>query len=161
MTFEFPELEIENVQDYPRPPIVEAVPQRIRIELSKRTIVDTVNAVRVLETHHPPTYYIPLSDVDCDLVPVPGTSFCEWKGNARYFDVKAGSITASRAAWCYEKPVPSFASIRDRLAFYATKMDACFVGEARVDPQAGTFYGGWITPNLRGMPKGAPGTEFW
>ncbi|WP_305984106.1 DUF427 domain-containing protein [Roseibium sp. MMSF_3544] len=156
-----PDLPVENVQSYPRPPAVEAVPQRIRIRLGGVLIVDTNNALRVLETHHPPTYYIPREELECDLRPVQGGSFCEWKGVARYFDVSAGRITRRHAAWCYDDPTSAFSSIRHHLAFYATKMDSCHVGDMRVDAQAGDFYGGWITANLSGFPKGAPGTEHW
>ena len=155
------ELATENVQSYPRPPVVETVPQRIRIVFGGVTIVDTLRAKRVLETHHPPTYYIPREDVECLLQPVSGRTMCEWKGVARYFDISAGNMIGQRAAWCYDDPTPAFVGIRHYLAFYATKMDSCHVGDLRVDAQAGDFYGGWITANLTGFPKGAPGTEHW
>jgi len=156
-----PPLPDENVQSYPRPPLVEAVPQRIRVFLADTLIVDSVQAFRVLETHHPPTYYIPPADVTCDLVPAGGRTFCEWKGFARYFDVRVGGLVRKRAAWCYDDPSQSFSVIRHYLALYADKMDRCLVGDMLVDAQAGNFYGGWITANLKGMPKGAPGTEHW
>ena len=161
MTGKSPALPVENVQSYPRPPIVEPVPQRIRIVFAGQVIVDTLRAFRVLETHHPPTYYIPREDLECDLLPVSGQSYCEWKGIARYFDVRAGDKTSRRAAWCYDDPTRAFAGIRHHLAFYAAKMESCHVGDLRVNAQAGDFYGGWITSNLEGMPKGAPGTEHW
>lgn len=161
MSEQTPSLPPENVQSYPRPPIVEPVPQRIRILFAGETIVNTVRAFRVLETHHPPTYYVPREALQCDLVPASGRSYCEWKGVARYFDVRAGDRTSRRAAWCYDDPSPAFSDIRFHLAFYAAKMDSCFVGDLRVDAQAGDFYGGWITANLKGMSKGAPGTEHW
>lgn len=156
-----PPMPVENVQSYPRPPVVEAVPQRICVFLADTLIVDSTRAYRVLETHHPPTYYIPPDDVTCELLPAAGRSFCEWKGFARYFDVRVGSLTSKRAAWCYDEPSHTFSAIRHHLAFYADKMDRCLVGEMTVDAQAGNFYGGWITANLQGMPKGAPGTEHW
>ncbi len=155
------DLPIENVQSYPRPPIVEPVSQRILVVLGSLEIVDTTRALRVLETHHPPTYYIPPEDVKAHLRRLPQSTLCEWKGAATYFDVSAGTRTARAAAWCYSRPTPAFQSLKDHLAFYPGKMDLCQVGSERVDPQAGKFYGGWLTPNLRGMSKGAPGTEHW
>ncbi|MEO1112424.1 MAG: DUF427 domain-containing protein [Pseudomonadota bacterium] len=156
-----PPLPVENVQSYPRPPIVEAVPQRIRVFFADTLIVDTIRAHRVLETHHPPTYYIPPEDVACDLMPANGRSFCEWKGFARYFDVRVAGLSSRSAAWCYDDPSPTFSVIRHHMAFYADKVDRCLVGDMAVDAQAGSFYGGWITANLKGVPKGAPGTEHW
>ncbi|GGB58426.1 hypothetical protein GCM10011316_33120 [Roseibium aquae] len=156
-----PDLPIEDVQSYPRPPALEAVPQRIQVVFEGRLIVDTLRAFRVIETHHPPTYYIPPADVDCTLRPMRQRTWCEWKGAASYFDVVVGGKTAPSAAWCYEQPAGAFRPITGYLAFYASKMDRCLVGDAEVNPQAGSFYGGWLTPNLRGTAKGAPGTEHW
>lgn len=155
------DLPAENVQSYPRPPALEPVPQRIRVVLGGVTIVDTTGALRVLETHHPPTYYIPPDDIRCELRIVSGRTACEWKGVARYFDISAGGRTARRAAWCYDAPTAPFSHLKGYLAFYAAKMDRCLVGALEVDPQAGAFYGGWLTPNLTGTAKGAPGTEHW
>ena len=154
-------LEIENVQDYPRPPALEAVTHRIRVMLGGETVADSHAALRVLETHHAPTYYIPPKDVLARLTASPGTSFCEWKGRAVYFDIHAGGKTAKRAAWSYPAPTAGFAPLADYLAIYASAMDACFVGEERVIAQPGDFYGGWVTGNLRGTVKGAAGTEHW
>ena len=154
-------LKHENVQDYPRPPVLEAVPQSIRVELGGRTIVQTDRAFRVLETHHAPTYYIPPHDIDARLTRAAGGSHCEWKGVARYWDVESGTAKATNAAWSYAAPTEGFAQISDYLAFYAGRMDVCFVGEHRVIPQPGDFYGGWVTENLQGRVKGAAGTEFW
>ncbi|ETX16331.1 hypothetical protein OCH239_00385 [Roseivivax halodurans JCM 10272] len=155
------ELAVENVQDYPRPPALEPVAQRLAVYLAGELVAETVRGVRILETHHAPTYYLPAEDVLAALEPVGGTSFCEWKGHARYFDVTVNGRTARRAAWTYPDPSAPFAALAGHVAFYAGKFDACFVGEQRVVPQPGDFYGGWVTPNLRGIPKGAPGTEFW
>ncbi|MEQ9694764.1 DUF427 domain-containing protein [Shimia sp. SDUM112013] len=154
-------LKIENVQDYPRPPALEVVQLPIRVELGGTTIVDTERAFRVLETHHAPTYYIPPDDVDAALIPAAGRSFCEWKGVASYWDVQGGAAMARKAAWSYAAPTRGFEPIKGYLAFYAGLMDACFVGGHRVNPQPGDFYGGWVTENLTGRIKGAPGTEFW
>ncbi len=151
----------ENVQSYPRPPALEPVPQRITMRLGGVLIADTCQAFRVLETHHAPTYYLPPEAIDAVLTPVPGSSFCEWKGAARYFDVTAGGVTAPRAAWCYDKPSPRFAALAGYLAFYASALEEARVGDMRVTPQPGDFYGGWVTANLEGQIKGAPGTRHW
>jgi uncharacterized protein (DUF427 family) len=151
----------ENVQDYPRPPALEAVPQRILVRLGGVIVAETTAALRVLETHHAPTYYIPPQDVHAILRPAAGRSMCEWKGVARYCDVTAGEKTAPRAAWVYDHPTPPFAPLAGHIAFYAGLMDEAWVGDHRVVPQPGDFYGGWVTPNLEGRIKGAPGTRHW
>ncbi len=151
----------ENVQSYPRPPALEAVPQRIVVRLAGVVVADTTRALRVLETHHAPTYYLPPSDIHATLLPASGSSFCEWKGTARYFDVQAGSATARRAAWAYDRPTAGFAPLAGFAAFYAALIDEVWVGGLRVIPQPGNFYGGWVTPNLDGRIKGAPGTQHW
>lgn len=155
------DLPIENVQDYPRPPALEKVPQRLVARLGGQIAADTSAGYRVLETHHAPTYYFPREDVVASLEPAAGRSFCEWKGAARYFDVTIGGATARRAAWAYDSPSASFSPIAGFVAFYAGLMEACFVGDEKVLPQPGSFYGGWVTSNLEGIPKGARGTEHW
>ena len=154
-------LPIENVQDYPRPPAVEPVRQRITVLFGDTLIVDTVDAFRVLETHHAPTYYVPLSDFSGRLTPIEGRSYCEWKGIARYFDVSSDSRVAERAAWAYDSPESKFKMLAGYIAIYASKMDVCTVGDEVVQPQPGDFYGGWQTSNLAGIVKGGPGTEHW
>ena len=151
----------ENVQSYPRPPALEPVPQRIIIRLGGMLVADTTRALRVLETHHAPSYYLPPEDIHATLRAVQGSSFCEWKGGARYFDVTVPGKTASRAAWCYDQPTSSYAALAGHVAFYAGLMDEAWVGDLRVIPQPGDFYGGWVTPNLDGQIKGAPGTQHW
>lgn len=151
----------ENVQNYPRPPVLLPVPQRITVQFGGQIIADTMRAFRVLETHHAPTYYLPPADIQADLRRVPGQSICEWKGMATYFDVSVGHVTVPRAAWAYPRPTSDFLPIAGYIAFYAAKMVACFVGNERVLPQPGDFYGGWVTAHLTGIPKGAPGTEHW
>ncbi|TGD43960.1 DUF427 domain-containing protein [Pseudotabrizicola sediminis] len=151
----------ENVQAYPRPPALEPVPQRIILRLGGTLVAETTRALRVLETHHAPTYYLPLQDILATLRPAQGSSYCEWKGAARYFDVLAGSATAQRAAWAYDQPTARFAALAAHVAFYAALMDEAWVGDLRVIPQPGNFYGGWVTPNLEGQIKGAPGTQHW
>jgi uncharacterized protein (DUF427 family) len=149
---------VESVWDYPRPPRVEPVAQRIRVVFGGETIVDSARAVRVLETSHPPVYYVPFDDVvDGALQPARGRStFCEWKGSASYFDVAGGNgCRAERAAWTYPQPQPGYETLRERVAFYAGPMDECTVdGEVAV-PQDGGFYGGWITREIVGPFKGA------
>ncbi len=152
---------IENVQSYPRPPALETVAQKIEVRLGGEVVASTTSGYRVLETHHAPTYYIPRADIAGRLSQASGGSFCEWKGRASYFDVTAGGEVARRAAWTYEVPTTDFREIAGFVAFYAGLMEACFVGEERVIPQPGAFYGGWVTSNLRGIPKGARGTEHW
>jgi uncharacterized protein (DUF427 family) len=130
--------------------------------LGGETIADTTRALRVLETSHPPAFYLPREDVAPGaLVPAEGTTFCEWKGRAAYLDVVGGDVTAGRAAWYYPDPVPSFAALRGHVALYPDRMDACYVGDERVRAQEGDFYGGWITGEIVGPFKGAPGTWGW
>jgi len=155
------EIPRENVQSYPRPPSLEPVPQRITIRLGGVLVTETTRALRVLETHHAPSYYLCPEDIHASLRPVQGSSFCEWKGVARYFDVSAGGKTALRAAWAYDRPTARFAALSGHVAFYAGLMDEAWVGDLRVIPQPGDFYGGWVTPNLDGQIKGAPGTRQW
>ena len=155
------EMPRENVQSYPRPPALEPVPQRIRVLLGGVLVAETSRALRALETHHAPTYYLPREDIHATLRPAQGTSFCEWKGVARYFDAISGGKTALRAAWVYDRPTARFADLAGYVAFYAALMDEAWVGDLRVIPQPGDFYGGWVTPNLDGQIKGAPGTRHW
>lgn len=151
----------ENVQLYPRPPALQPVPHPIEVRLGGELVVRTTGALRVLETHHAPTYYLPPDAIRAALRPAAGSSFCEWKGRARYFDVVAGGTSAQRAAWCYDEPSSPFAPLAGFIAFYAGLMEECRVGDMRVVPQPGDFYGGWVTPNLEGIVKGAPGTRHW
>jgi uncharacterized protein (DUF427 family) len=152
----------EWVWDYPRPPRLEGSDRRLRVVFGGIDIADTTEAYRVLETSHPPVYYIPRDDIRMQqLVPAGGGSFCEWKGSARYFGVRVGERTAPKAAWSYPDPAAAFADIRDHIAFYPALMDACYLGEQRVEPQPGGFYGGWITPGIIGFFKGPPGTACW
>jgi uncharacterized protein (DUF427 family) len=126
------------------------------------TIADSKDAYRVLETSHPPNYYFPPGDVrEGTLEPAKGASFCEFKGRASYFTVRSGAIEAYEGAWSYASPSPSFAAIRDHIAFYASRMDACYVDGELVTPQPGGFYGGWITSRVAGPFKGGPGSRGW
>lgn len=152
----------ESVWDYPRPPALESVDARIRVVHNDVTIADSTRAKRVLETSHPPTYYIPAGDILVDHLKKMGrTSQCEWKGRAVYYAVEVGDRRADAAAWTYPNPTESFAELANHFSFYASKMDACYVGDERVEPQEGDFYGGWITSDIEGPFKGAPGTLGW
>ncbi len=151
----------ESVWDYPRPPRVEPVARTLRIILAGRAIVETRDAKRVLETSHPPVYYLPREDFTCELLASGRRSFCEWKGMATYWSLRQAGRTAVDCAWSYPEPTPAFASIRDHLAVYPAAMDACFVDDEQVTAQPGSFYGGWVTTNLIGPFKGAPGTMGW
>ncbi len=152
----------ENVWDYPRPPRLERVSHRLRVVFAGVEIADTVAAHRILETSHPPTYYIPKRDVRMDLMhDAPGRSFCEFKGNAKYWTIDINGRQSERAAWSYATPTDTYVDIAEDLSFYASKVDACFVGGEPVLAQEGDFYGGWITPNLKGPFKGGPGTMGW
>lgn len=152
----------ESVWDYPRPPLLEPTPKRLTIVFAGTVIAETTSAYRVLETSHPPNYYLPPDAIAPGVLrPVPGASWCEWKGQAHYFDVVVGTATAPRAAWGYDAPTPGFAAIAGYVAFYAGAMDQCLVDDEVVTPQPGGFYGGWITSDLDGPFKGGPGTQGW
>ncbi len=152
----------ESVWDYPRPPRLEDTTKHICVVFGGVTIVDTRRAKRVLETSHPPVYYIPPDDIKMEhLVPVPRISFCEWKGQAGYYTVIVGERVALNAAWYYPEPTPPFRAIQNYVAFYAQLMDACYVDDELVRPQPGNFYGGWITSAIVGPFKGEPGTMGW
>lgn len=152
----------ESVWDYPRPPRVEPVHGRVTVELNGRMLVDTTRALRVLETSHPPTVYVPRSDVAPGaLRDAEGTSFCEFKGRAGYLDVVAGDVVAARAAWYYPSPSRGFEQLVDHVAIYPGRMDRCTLDGDVVTAQEGDFYGGWITPRVVGPFKGAPGTWGW
>ena len=151
----------EDVQSYPRPPLLEPVASRLQVILGGAVAAETTAGWRVCETHHAPTYYFPPADVAARLIPAGGGSFCEWKGRAQYFDVALGGATARRAAWAYPDPTPGFAALAGYLAFYPGAFEACRVDDMAVTPQPGGFYGGWVTENLDGIVKGGPGTAFW
>ena len=153
----------ESVWDYPRPPRLEPVTERLRVTFAGRTLAETEAGFRVLETSHPPAYYFPPDSVERDfLVPAPGRSHCEYKGQARYWSLQLPSgQRAERVAWSYPKPTHAFAAITDHFAFYASRVESCWVGEEKVRPQEGDFYGGWITARIAGPFKGGPGTFGW
>lgn len=152
----------ESVWDYPRPPRLEEFTGSITVELGGVTIASTTAAWRVLETSHPPTYYLPASSfVDGSLRGADGSSWCEWKGQARYFDLVSPHRTAPRAAWTYPTPTRGFAAIAGALAVMPALVDRCTVNGEEVVPQPGGFYGGWITSWVCGPFKGVPGSMGW
>ena len=153
----------ESVWDYPRPPRLEWVERHVVVVLGGVTIVDTTGAFRVLETSHPPAYSLPPGAfTEGSLIASRRhASFCEWKGSADYFTLQAGSRREVGAAWAYPSPSPGFEPIRDHVALYAGRVDACFVDGEQVAPQPGGFYGGWITAGVVGPFKGEPGSWGW
>lgn len=152
----------ESVWDYPRPPRLEPSSKRIQVVFNGVTIADSQRSQRVLETSHPPVYYIPPKDIKMEyLVATNKQSFCEWKGVARYYTVVVGDKQAVNAAWYYPDPTPAFASLKDYVAFYPSPMDACYVDGEQVTPQPGDFYGGWITSDIVGPFKGSAGSWGW
>lgn len=152
----------ESVWDYPRPPRLEACDRHIEIVFAGQKIAETSASWRVLETSHPPIYYIPPEAIAQEfLTKTPRRSFCEWKGLANYYDLRVGDRVVNDVAWAYAMPTMPFWKIRNHLAFYAAPMDRCTVDGIEVIPQPGEFYGGWITPEIVGPFKGIPGSDFW
>ncbi len=151
----------ESVWDYPRPPRLEPVPERIRVELAGVVLADTTRALRVLETSHPPVYYLPRADVRMDhFEETADRSFCEWKGSASYFTLRHGALVVPKVAWSYPAPAPAFAALAGHLAFYLDPLVGSVGGE-RARAQPGRFYGGWVTSKVVGPFKGEPGTMGW
>jgi len=152
----------ESVWSYPRPAIAQRTSSLIVIEHRGLIVAKTNNAVRVLETSHPPNYYIPPSNISPNVLrPSAGRSFCEWKGMAQYWDVVIDGHVLPQAGWSYPNPTSSFTVLRDHVAFYAGLFDRCTVDGETVIPQNGGFYGGWITSAVAGPFKGGPGTHGW
>lgn len=152
----------ESVWDYPRPPRLERSTRRVRVELDGTVVADSVRAVRVLETSHPPTYYVHPDDVVWEFV-VPAAArgtWCEWKGQASYWTVQVGGVRVEAGAWSYPQPTPGFSDLADHVAFYPAQF-RCSVDDELVTPQPGGFYGGWVTGDLAGPFKGDPGTLGW
>jgi uncharacterized protein (DUF427 family) len=153
----------ESVWDYPRPPRNERSLKQIKIVFNEVIIAQSSNTYRVLETSHPPSYYIPPEDIKLEyLKPVASNkSFCEWKGIAAYYNLQVEEREVINAAWYYSQPTAEFATIKDYVAFYPSKMDACYVDGELVQAQAGDFYGGWITQDIVGPFKGNTGSWGW
>lgn len=152
----------ESVWDYPRPPRVEDSARHVQVWFNGVLLADTRRAKRVLETSHPPTWYIPPEDVKLEhLHENEDSSWCEWKGLTHYYDVEVNGRRAPSAAWFYQMPTRMFEELRNHVAFYPHLMEACYVDGERVTPQEGGFYGGWITSDVVGPFKGGPGTAGW
>ena len=157
-----PKPDQESVWDYPRPPRLEPMARHIQVVVAEETIAETRHAFRVLETSHPPVYYLPPEDVRVEFLSrTPLLTDCEWKGTAAYYTIAVGDRVIENAAWCYPDPTAAFAPIAHYLAFYPSKMDRCLVDGIPVKGQAGDFYGGGITPEIVGPFKGEPGTARW
>ncbi len=154
---------MENVWEYPRPPAVRPSELVVRIELAAHRLARSERAVRVLETSHPPTIYVPRDDIEMSLLTdsARGTTFCEFKGHARYVDAVIEGRRFEEVGWFYPDPTPGYESLRDHIAFYPGRVDGAWLGDERVQSQVGSFYGGWITSDLVGPFKGAPGTLGW
>ena len=152
----------ESVWDYPRPPVVEVSTEHVVVEFAGRVVADTRRAVRVLETSHPPSYYLPRADVDTSMLEtVARRTVCEFKGEAAYADLVVGDRRSRLACWWYPTPAPGFETLRDRVTFYPSRVDRALVDGEQVTSSEGDFYGGWITSRVVGPFKGAPGTAFW
>ena len=152
----------ESVWDYPRPPRVEPSPRRVRVVHRGVIVADTTRAVRVLETSHPPGYYIPPVDVRMEFLrPNRHRTWCEFKGRASYFDLEVGGQSVRDVAWYYPEPSSGYEAIREHLSFYPARVDECYVDDERVVAQKGDFYGGWVTGDIVGPFKGGPGTRGW
>lgn len=153
----------ESVWDYPRPPRMELSPKRVRVEFAGIVIADSTRAYRILETSHPPVYYLPPEDISMKyLKAVPSYStFCEWKGAATYWTIEVSGKRSEQVAWSYAAPAAPYQALKNHLAFYASRVDGCYVDDEKVMAQAGDFYGGWITADIVGPFKGGKGTAGW
>ena len=152
----------ESVADYPRPPSIERVDRHVRAVICGHVIADTRRPIRVLETHHPPVFYIRPEDVSAEfLVPSPHRSFCEFKGEAHYYSLAVDGERRTNVAWYYPHPSPGYEELADHVAFYAWALDEATVDGEQVTPQPGHFYGGWITSEIEGPFKSEPGTAGW
>ncbi len=152
----------ESVWDYPRPPRVEPSSRVVEVVLGGEVILRSTRAIRVLETSHPPSWYLPRADfVPGALEPAAGTSYCEFKGSAVYWDVIGGGVRVPGAAWSYPNPTAGFEALVDHVALYPGRMDRCTIDGEEVRPQAGGFYGGWVTSDVAGPFKGGPGSAGW
>jgi len=151
----------ESVWEYPRPPALEVSSMPVRVELAGVVIASSATSLRVLETSHPPAHYVPADGIQWRYFsPAVGSSYCEWKGSATYWTVTCGTVRVEARAWSYESPTTRFADLAGYVSFYPSFFD-CYVGEELVAAQPGEFYGGWITRNIKGPFKGAPGSLWW
>lgn len=152
----------ESVWDYPRPPAIETSPRHVVIMFNGIKLADTHQAKRILETSHPPVYYLPPEDIQMKyLISTQKATFCEWKGIASYYSITVGEQTVENAAWSYASPTPGFSQIQNHIAFYPSRMEACYLDQEKVSAQLGDFYGGWITSDIVGPFKGGSGSWGW
>ncbi|MBI5931755.1 MAG: DUF427 domain-containing protein [Chloroflexi bacterium] len=152
----------ESVWDYPRPPRLEPTSKRIKVVFNGIVVAETEHALRLLETSHPPSYYIPPEDIRMEYFSATTQrTFCEFKGSASYWTLKIGEVISENVAWSYANPSRGYEALKDYLAFYPSRVEACYVNDEKVTPQAGDFYGGWITSDIIGPFKGGPGTQGW
>ena len=152
----------ESVWSYPRPPRLELTEKPIQVVFNGEVIAETRRSMRVLETSHPPVYYIPPDDIQMQyLIASTRSTYCEWKGAGSYYTVSVGDKQAVEVAWYYADPTPEFAAIANYVAFYAAAMEACYVDGEKVTPQPGNFYGGWVTSDIVGPFKGEPESWGW
>ena len=154
---------MECVWDYPRPPAIDACVRRVMVELRGEKLADSTRALRVLETSHPPTIYIPFTDVRGELLVESDTrsTWCEFKGAARYLDAIVDGRRTTAVGWCYPDPAPGYEALRDHIAIYPGRVDGAWLDGERIRAQQSDFYGGWITSDLIGPFKGPPGTRAW
>jgi uncharacterized protein (DUF427 family) len=154
---------MERVWDYPRPPVVVPCARRVRVELGGEVLADSLSALRVLETRHPPTVYVPSADIRSEVLVMSSarSTWCEFKGAASYLDAVVGERRVAAVGWTYENPSPDYQSLRDHVAFYPGRVDAAWMDDERIEAQNSDFYGGWITADLIGPFKGPPGTLGW
>lgn len=151
----------ESVWDYPRPPVTDTDNRKIMVKFNGQVIAESTSAIRILETASPPSFYIPPDDVNRELLQkAKGSSFCEWKGSATYWDVLTARQTVQKAGWSYHNPSERFTVIDGYFSFYPALVN-CFVDGEPVIPQPGGFYGGWITSEITGPVKGRAGTGGW
>jgi len=152
----------ESVWDYPRPPAMVRSTRHVVIRLGDTVIAETRRAWRVLETSHPPTWYVPRDDLRSDLLRPSSAAptICEWKGEATYWDVVLPDGIVLAALWSYETPTKGFAELAGAVTGYPARLE-CLVDGERARPQTGRFYGGWITRDVVGPFKGGPGTWAW
>lgn len=150
-----------SVWDFPRPPAIEPDGRRVMVRYGDIVIAETTSALTVLETASAPGFYLPIDDVRMDLLrPIPRRTVCEWKGSAHYFDLELPGGVVPEVGWSYPQPRAAFAAIAEFISFYPARVE-CYLDDERVEPQPGGFYGGWVTADLAGPIKGAPGTAGW
>jgi len=151
----------ESVWDYPRPPKVDICKKTVRVLLNGIIVAEADSAIRVMETSHPPVFYIDPGNINREYFrKTLRTTFCEFKGQAAYYTVEVGDLKVVNSAWYYPSPTAGYLAIKNFVAFYPSKFE-CYVGAERVQAQQGDFYGGWITPEIVGPFKGEPGTLNW